>query len=250
MWTKSACVMAACSILLILAAAGMIRSALPAQAVTRTPRTSSISTAISSSTTSSSPAGRIRVTLTTAARLVAAPRPAGRYAVQPGNTLSGIAAALAVPGGWPALYAANKTAIGPNPGLIRAGTILRVPGAAPARYTVGTGDTLSGIASALAVPGGWPALYAANKTAIGPNPGLIRAGIVLAIPPPATPARPRTRPGRARQPASRPKAHPGPSGTPRPRLPPAAAASPARAPASIARFPAPGHAPQPACPAG
>ena len=209
MWTKSACVMAAC-ILLILAAASMTRSALLAQAVNRTPRTSSNSTTTSGSTTNSSPAGSIRVTLTTALR-PAAP-PSGRYEIQPGNTLSGIAAALAVPGGWPALYAANRKAIGPDPGLIHVGTILRVPGAAPARYTVGAGDTLSGIAAALAVPGDWPALYAANRKAIGPDPGLIRTGIVLTIAHPAAPARPRVRPGRARnphQPAPRPAPRPG-----------------------------------------
>src|SRR5215469_9467730 len=170
MWTKSACAVAACSILLILAAAGMIRSALPAQAATRTLRTGSISTTstttatsiTSTSTTASSitgsrPAGRSRGTLATAARPARRPAQAGpaagRYQIQPGNTLSGIAAALAVPGGWPALYAANRKVIGPDPGLVRAGAILRVPGAAPARYTVGAGDTLSGIAAALAMPG-------------------------------------------------------------------------------------------------
>src|SRR5436190_1970846 len=39
------------------------------------------------------------------------PRPATRHVVQPGDTLSGIAAALGVAGGWPALYAANRHAI-------------------------------------------------------------------------------------------------------------------------------------------
>ena len=151
------------------------------------------------------------MTLTAALR-PAAPA-AGRYQIQPGNTLSGIAAALAVPGGWPALYAANREAIGPDPALIRAGTLLRLPGPAPARYTVGAGDTLSGIAAALAVPGGWPALYAANRDAIGPDPALIRAGTVLTLAPPAAPARPGARPGRAghpRQPAPRPGSRPGP----------------------------------------
>ena len=214
-WTKSACVMAACSILLILAVAGMIRSALPAQAAIRTARTSNTSTTTSSTTTSStsssSPAGGIRVTLTTAARPAAAPRPAGRYAVQPANTLSGIAAALAVPGGWPALYAANKAVIGPDPALIRAGTLLRVPGPAPARYTVGTGDTLSGIAAALGIRGGWPALYAANRKVIGPDPALIRAGTVLTVAHPAAPARPGARPGRARHPRQ-PVSRPAPAG--------------------------------------
>jgi len=59
-----------------------------------------------------------------------------------GDTLSGIAAALGVPGGWQALYAANRAAVGPDPDLIRAGAVLTVPGhQAAARYTVAPGDT-------------------------------------------------------------------------------------------------------------
>src|SRR6202044_1891741 len=116
---------------------------------------------------------------------------AAGYAVQPGDTLSGIAAALGVPGGWPALYAANRRAIGPDPALIRPGAVLALPGrAAPARYAVAAGETLSGIATALGTPGGWPALYAANRRAIGPDPDAISAGTVLAIPHPASPASP------------------------------------------------------------
>jgi len=53
---------------------------------------------------------------------------------------------------------------------------------APARYMVVAGDTLAGIAARLAVRGGWPALYAANRKFIGPDPGMIRPGTVLAIP--------------------------------------------------------------------
>jgi hypothetical protein len=67
--------------------------------------------------------------------------------------------------------------------------VLALPGTtAPARYTVAAGDTLSAIAAALAVPGGWAALYAANRRVIGPDPALIRPGTVLAIPRPAAPA--------------------------------------------------------------
>ncbi len=121
------------------------------------------------------------------ARVTAAPRPAATWTVRPGDTLSAIAAALAVPGGWPALYAANRRAVGPDPALIRPGTVLALPGpAAPARYTVAPGDTLSAIAAALRVPGGWPALYAANRPAIGPDPALIRPGTVLTAPRKAT----------------------------------------------------------------
>ena len=178
---------------------------------------------LTSSVTSTPAAGRTTATATAADGAPPRDRRAGRatrgragraagYVVQPGDTLSGIAAALGVPGGWPALYAANRRAIGPDPGLIRPGTVLTLPGpTAPARYTITAGDTLSGIAAALAVPGGWPALYAANRPAIGPDPDAIRAGTVLAIPRPAPgrrrrPHRARRRPHRA--PASTPPLHP------------------------------------------
>ena len=55
--------------------------------------------------------------------------------------------------------AANRQIISPDPGLIRPGTVLVLPGrASPTRYRVGAGDTLSGIASALGTPGGWRAI--------------------------------------------------------------------------------------------
>ena len=60
---------------------------------------------------------------------------------------------------------------------------------------VAAGDTLSAIAAALAVRGGWPALYAANRRVIGPDPDVIRPGTVLAIPRPAAPRAPGAQPG-------------------------------------------------------
>ena len=66
---------------------------------------------------------------------------------------------------------------------------------APVRYTVAAGDTLAGIAARLAVRGGWPALYAANRRVIGPDPNTIRPGTVLTVRRPA-PAPPAPRPGR------------------------------------------------------
>ena len=48
--------------------------------------------------------------------------------MQPGDTLSGIAARFAVHGGWPALYTANLRAIGRDPNAIRPGTVLVLPG--------------------------------------------------------------------------------------------------------------------------
>ena len=169
---KSACAVLAWSILVVLVAAGMKGSVSPDQANIRT----------ASSTT--------QVTLASTLSVAAAPktvaRPVSRYAVRPGDTLSGIAARFAVRGGWPALYAANRPLIGPDPDVIRPGTVLVLPGRmAPARYTVASGDTLAGIAAALAVRGGWPALYAANRRVIGPDPNMIRPGIVLTVRRPA-----------------------------------------------------------------
>jgi LysM repeat protein len=175
MWTKSACVVLAWGILLILAAVGMRGSARPAQANIR----------IASSTTNVT----LTSTLTVAAAPVKATNPAVRYVVQPGDTLSGIAAALVVRGGWPALYAANRRVVGADPNVIHPGVGLVLPGqTAPVRYRVGSGDTLSGIAAALVVRGGWPALYAANRRAVGPDPSIINPGTVLTIARPAAPA--------------------------------------------------------------
>jgi hypothetical protein len=53
-----------------------------------------------------------------------APAPAdGTYTVQPGDTLSSIAASQGVAGGWQALYAANQATID-NPNLIHVGQTL------------------------------------------------------------------------------------------------------------------------------
>jgi LysM repeat protein len=180
------------SILLIMAvAAGMTGPARPAQANTRT-------------------ASSTEVTLTRTLSVAAAPGPAARpaagYVVQPGDTLSGIAARLVVRGGWPALYAANRHLIGPDPDVIHPGTVLVLPGQrAPARYRVVPGDTLAAIAAMLAVRGGWPALYAANRHVIGPDPDVIRPGAVLTVPPPAAPSPAAPRPaGRPVPPPSAP----------------------------------------------
>jgi Transglycosylase-like domain./LysM domain. len=50
-----------------------------------------------------------------------------------------------------------------------------------AMYVVRRGDTLSGIAAAKRVPGGWTHLYHVNRSAIGNNPGLIRPGQRLSL---------------------------------------------------------------------
>jgi LysM repeat protein len=200
MWTKSACVVLAWSILLIVVATvcgqGSIRQA---QANTR----------IASST-------QVTSTLHVVSTSVRATSPTSTYVVQQGDTLSGIAAQLDVRGGWPALYAANRPLIGPDPDIIRPGTVLVLPSQeGPVRYSVAAGDTLSGIAAALAVPGGWPALYAANRRAIGPDPDVVRPGTVLTVPRPAA-----LRPSKPAPPTSRPApptSRPTPPSAPRPR---------------------------------
>jgi LysM repeat protein len=48
-------------------------------------------------------------------------------------------------------------------------------------YVVRSGDTLSGIAAAKRVPGGWMHLYNINRSTIGNNPGLIRVGQRLSL---------------------------------------------------------------------
>ena len=141
--------------------------------------------------------------------------PTTRYVVQPGDTLSSIAAHFAVRGGWPALYTLNLRALGRNPDAIRPGTVLTVPGRAPVRYTVASGDTLSRIAARLGVHGGWPALYAANRRAIGRDPNTISPGTVLTVPhPTAVPSSPGR--GRPRHPAAPPTPPAGPQHHPQP----------------------------------
>ena len=46
-------------------------------------------------------------------------------------------------------------------------------------YTVRSGDTLSSIGARFGIP--WEALYAANRSAVGPNPNLIFPGEVLSL---------------------------------------------------------------------
>jgi LysM repeat protein len=191
MWTKSACVVLAWSILLIVMVAVCGQGS---------PRQAQANIRIASST---------QLTLTRTPGAAPAPvttSPSRTYVVQQGDTLSGIAAQLAVRGGWPALYAANRPRIGPDPDIIEPGTVLVLPGQGPVRYTIAAGDTLSGIAAALAVHGGWPALYAANRPRIGPDPDVIRPGTVLTVPgapapPTSRPAPPTSRPAPRRHPA-------------------------------------------------
>src|SRR5580704_3676276 len=186
MWTKSACVVLAWGMLLTLMVAGMGGSVPRTQANMR----------IASSTT----AVTLTSTVDAATASTTTAQPAPRYVVQPGDSLSSIAAARAVRGGWQALYAANRRVIGPDPDVIHPGTVLVLPGqVTPISYTVRTGDTLSGIATEFAIPGGWPTLYEGNRQVIGPDPNVIRPGTVLTLARPAAPTRPSPRPARHRQ---------------------------------------------------
>ncbi|MFF1646375.1 transglycosylase family protein [Streptomyces sp. NPDC058240] len=58
------------------------------------------------------------------ARDTAEPAADGAYTVRPGDNLWSIADAQKVPGGWPALYEANKGAVGSDPDLILPGQSL------------------------------------------------------------------------------------------------------------------------------
>jgi hypothetical protein len=53
--------------------------------------------------------------------------------------------------------------------------------AAKDAYTVGDGDSLSGIATSQHVQGGWSSLYHANEKVIGQDPNLIKPGQILQL---------------------------------------------------------------------
>ncbi|MEU8510624.1 LysM peptidoglycan-binding domain-containing M23 family metallopeptidase [Kitasatospora sp. NPDC048722] len=76
-----------------------------------------------------------------------------------------------------------------------------------ASYRVVSGDTLSKIADAKHVEGGWQALYAHNRSVVGANPNLIFPGQSLAIAAQAAPAAPVQKPA---APAAKPQAAPAP----------------------------------------
>ena len=171
---------------------------------------------IASSTTAITLTSTVDVAAASATTAAAA-QPAPRYAVQPGDSLSSIAVAHAVRGGWQALYAANRRVIGPDPDVIHPGTVLVLPGqVTPVSYKIRSGVTLSGIAAEFAIPGGWPALYAANRRVIGPDPNVIHPGTVLTLARPAAPTRSSPAHHRQAKPAP-PATHAAPHHAPQPR---------------------------------
>ncbi|MFD7325157.1 transglycosylase family protein [Streptomyces sp. NPDC059875] len=48
------------------------------------------------------------------------------HVVQPGDTLSSVARRFGIAGGWQALYAANRSLVGPDPNRLLVGTMLRI----------------------------------------------------------------------------------------------------------------------------
>lgn len=96
-------------------------------ASTQTAQTSQTSqpaqtTQVSQSTSSSSQSAPAAVSSTPATHAIGH----GNYTVVSGDTLSGIAAAAHLSGGWEALYHENKSTVGANPNLIYPGQHLQV----------------------------------------------------------------------------------------------------------------------------
>ncbi|WP_370416106.1 transglycosylase family protein [Streptomyces fradiae] len=104
-------------------------------------------------------------------------------------------------------------------------------------YTVAPGDSLSKIARDAHVRGGWPRLYAANRTVVGDDPDLILPGqrLTLRISAPAAPQKSKP------QPRPRPETKPA---TPKPPTAKTPVKPPAPAPPAT-KAPAPRPAPKP-----
>jgi nucleoid-associated protein YgaU len=125
----------------------------------------------------------------------------GKYTVKSGDTFSSIAAAkLGSENRWHVIAQANPLV---DPARLRVGMVIRLPDATTASqesnhdtltstaeasggavYVVREGDTLSSIARQYyGNSGKWEKIYNANRAAIGRDPGHVRAGMKLVIPP-------------------------------------------------------------------
>ena len=114
------------------------------------------------------------------------------YTVQPGDAaegLLGIAARLYGDAArWPEIYEANRSVIGSNPSVVRAGQQLAIPelSGRPASDLVELADLpngLEGVARRLwGAPERWRELYAVNRGAIGDDPGALSPGQRLIVP--------------------------------------------------------------------
>lgn len=99
------------------------------------------------------------------------------YVVVKGDTLSGIASKYGTT--YQELASYNNI---PNPDLIRIDQVIKIPtnsSKAEIKYTVKSGDTLSGIAKKYNTT--WQKIYEDNKEVIGDNPNLIKPNQVLVI---------------------------------------------------------------------
>ena len=118
------------------------------------------------------------------------------YAVQEGDTLTGIAQKVyGRTGAYVAIAAANP---GVDPARMRVGTTLTLPDASTARtespaplpvatgpnqHRVEQGETLSSIAKqSLGSEARWEQLYDLNRDQIGSDPGALKLGMVLKLP--------------------------------------------------------------------
>ncbi|MER7761489.1 transglycosylase family protein [Streptomyces sp. NPDC097619] len=112
-------------------------------------------------------------------------------------------------------------------------------------HVVRAGDTLTALARTYRIKGGWQALYRLNAELIGPSPGVLALGAMLALPkdaavPPPPPSSPPPPPSPSTPaPAPTPVPAPAPTGTP-----PPSSSPPSQSPSP----PAPGG-PSPAAPA-
>ncbi|MFD5922140.1 peptidoglycan DD-metalloendopeptidase family protein [Kitasatospora sp. NPDC058201] len=123
--------------------------------------------------------------------------------------------------------------------------------AAEETYKVAGGDTLSKIADAKNVQGGWEALYEHNRSVVGANPNLIYPGQQLALGGKAVeaakPAAPAAKP-QVSQDSVKPAAKPAAPAA-KPAAPAVKPVAPAAKPAAPAAKPAPVQAAKPAAPA-
>ncbi|MET9957083.1 LysM peptidoglycan-binding domain-containing protein [Streptomyces sp. NPDC006339] len=69
----------------------------------------------------------------------------------------------------------------PSVAVEKVATVHVVAKTGPVKYSVVRGDSLSKIAHAYAVRGGWKKLYQDNRAAVGGNPSLIRPGLKLTV---------------------------------------------------------------------
>ncbi len=151
-----------------------------------------------------------------------APQPATRHRAE-----------IPAQGAHPAAKHASGSPAGQAPAVRKAeqASPTKVPGRRES-YTVVHGDSLSVIAERERVEGGWPHLYAENRTVVGADPDLIRPGQRLTLPGGA-PAKPTTPPKTVPKPAAKPPTAKHPAAKP------PAAKPVAKAPATSAGFTAP-----------